>query len=254
MKTVCMIESMKNRRSIRKYAVRDIDSQLLEGMLEESFRASTMGNMQLYSVIVTRDAEMKKKLSPAHYNQPMVLSAPVVLTFCADFHRFTQWCMYRNATPGYDNLLSFVNAATDALLVAQSFCNIAENQGLGICYLGTVLYNTQKIIDILGLPELVFPVATVTVGYPDETPKQTDRLPAGSLIHSEVYTDYNRQRIDEIYAGKETLPESLRFIEENNKQNLAQVFTDVRYTKEDNEAISDALLKALSRQGFLKQQ
>ena len=67
-----MFETVKNRRTIRKYLPKDINPSLLNDLLETSFRASTMGGMQLYSVIVTRDAEMKEKLSPAHFNQTMV--------------------------------------------------------------------------------------------------------------------------------------------------------------------------------------
>ena len=131
------MDSIKNRRTIRKYKTQDIPAALLNEMLETAFRAATMGNMQLYSVVVTRDAEMKAKLAPAHFNQPMVTSAPVILTFCADFNRFSKWCRQRKAEPGYDNLLSFMNAMTDALLVTQNFCTIAEENGLGTCFLGT---------------------------------------------------------------------------------------------------------------------
>lgn len=131
------MDSIKNRRTIRKYKAQDIPVDLLNDMLETSFRAATMGNMQLYSVVVTRDPEMKAQLAPAHFNQPMVTSAPVVLTFCADFNRFSKWCRQRKAEPGYDNLLSFMNAMTDALLVTQNFCTIAEDKGLGTCFLGT---------------------------------------------------------------------------------------------------------------------
>lgn len=130
------MDSIKNRRTIRKYKAQDIPVDLLNDMLETSFRAATMGNMQLYSVVVTRDPEMKAQLAPAHFNQPMVTSAPVVLTFCADFNRFSKWCRQRKAEPGYDNLLSFMNAMTDALLVTQNFCTIAEDKGLGTCFLG----------------------------------------------------------------------------------------------------------------------
>ena len=76
-----MFETVKNRRTIRKYLPKRYRPDLLNDLLETSFRASTMGGMQLYSVIVTRDTEMKEKLSPAHFNQPMVKMAPVVLTF-----------------------------------------------------------------------------------------------------------------------------------------------------------------------------
>ncbi len=242
---------MKNRKSIRKYSSRKIDKDLLNELLEIACRASTTGNMQLYSIILTEDDEMKKKLSPAHFNQPMIKQAPVSLTFCADFRRFSMWCEERRAKPGYDNFLSFMNAAIDAMLVAQTFCVAAEQKGLGICYLGTVLYNSAQIIDILKLPELVFPITTITVGYPDEDPKQVDRLPLEAVVHYETYRDYTTEIIDELYAMKESLEENKKFIEENSKETLAQVFTDVRYKKEDNENISKDLLAQLKRQRFI---
>ena len=244
------MECIKNRRTIRKYKTDDVPAELLNQLLEESFRASTMGNMQLYSVVVTRNKEMKEKLAPAHFNQPMVTKAPVVLTFCADFNRFSKWCRCRQAEPGYDNRISFLNAASDALLVTQNFCTLAEANGLGICYLGTTIYNPDKIIDTLQLPELVMPVATITVGYPDECPSQPDRLPLAGIIHEETYKDYTPESIDEIYAYKESLEENHRFIEENGKETLAQVFTDVRYKKADNEYMSDVLERTLKKQGF----
>lgn len=246
------MDSIKNRRTIRKYKKQDIPDTLLESMLEEAFRASTMGNMQLYSVIITKDDDMKSKLAPAHFNQPMVTQAPVVLTFCADFNRFTKWCLQRNATPGYDNFLSFINAASDTLLVTQNFCTIAEDNGLGICYLGTTIYNPEPIIEVLNLPKLVIPVATITVGYPDELPQQPDRLPLNGIIHKETYKDYDSNDIDEIYRLKEALPENKNFVLINNKETLAQVFTDLRYKKADNEFMSENLIKVLKEQDFIK--
>lgn len=246
------MDSIKNRRTIRKYKKQDIPDTLLESMLEEAFRASTMGNMQLYSVIITKDDDMKSKLAPAHFNQPMVTQAPVVLTFCADFNRFTKWCLQRNATPGYDNFLSFINAASDTLLVTQNFCTIAEDNGLGICYLGTTIYNPGPIIEVLNLPKLVIPVATITVGYPDELPQQPDRLPLNGIIHKETYNDYDSNDIDEIYRLKEALPENKNFVLINNKETLAQVFTDLRYKKADNEFMSENLIKVLKEQDFIK--
>jgi nitroreductase len=246
------MESIKQRRSIRKYRTDDVPAELLDALLEEAFRASTMGNMQLYSVIVTRDAAQKAALAPAHFGQPMVTEAPVVLTFCADFHRFTRWCEERQATPGYRNFLSFMNAVQDCLLAVQNFCTLAEEAGLGLCYLGTTLYNPDPIIEVLRLPELVIPVATITLGYPAEMPAQPERLPLQALVHHEVYNDYPAERIDALYADKEAMPENRHFVEINHKQTLAQVFTDLRYRKEDNEAMSRTLWQTLKKQGFVE--
>jgi len=239
------------RRTIRKYEERDIDSELLERILRAGTRSSTTGNMQVYSIIVTRDPEMKRKLAPAHFNQPMVTGAPVVLTFCADFNRFKMWCRQRDAEPGYDNFLSFMTAAIDALIVAQTVCNAAEDEGLGICYLGTATYNAGQIIDLLELPSGVVPVATVTMGWPAEKPEQPDRLPMEAVVHHETYRDFTPAMIDDLYRAREAREDSRQFVAENGKQTLAQVFTDVRYRKADNEHFSARYLEAIRKQGFL---
>ena len=247
------METIKNRRSIRKYTKEEVKPELLNELLETAARAQTMGNLQLYSVVVTQDAAMKEHLAPAHFNQPMVKGAPVVLTFCADFNRTTQWCQCRQANPGYNNFLSFMNAASDALLLCQNFCNLAEEKGLGRCYLGTTIYNAGAIIETLNLPQLVVPVATITLGWPDECPPQTDRLPLASFIHTEVYKDYTPTDIDTYYSPKEALPENLHFVEINHKETLAQIFTDIRYTREANVAMSASLIEVLKKQGFMSE-
>lgn len=246
------MDSLKHRKSIRKYSGRDVPPDLLANLLKEAEHTPTMGNLQLYSVVVTRSKEMKEKLAPAHFNQPMVTGAPVVLTFCADFNRTTLWAENREANPGYDNLLSFINAATDTLLFCQTFCNIAEEAGLGTCFLGTTVYMPQQIIDTLKLPKLTFPVATITLGWPDEAPAQSDRLPLEAIVHDETYADYTPEKIDKFYSHKESLAENQHFVEINHKETLAQVFTDIRYTRKDNEAMSKGLMEALKKQGFIK--
>ncbi len=245
------MQTINTRRTIRKYKKEDVSGQLLHELLTAAARTQTMGNLQLYSVVVTRDAEMKARLAPAHFNQPMVTGAPVVLTICADFRRVTDWCANRQADAGYDNFLSFINAASDALLYTQTFCNLAEERGLGCCYLGTTVYMPQAIIDILELPRLVMPVATITLGWPDEEPPLTDRLTTEAFVHEETYKPYTPERIDAFYREKEALPENQEFVRINGKATLAQVFTDCRYTRSDNEAMSEGLLSALRRQGFL---
>lgn len=245
------MNTLQTRRTIRKYAAKDVDETLLNRLLETAERTPTMGNLQLYSVVITRSKAVKEQLAPAHFNQPMVTDAPVVLTICADYRRTTVWAEHRNATPGYANFLSFMNAATDGLLYTQTLCNLAEAEGLGTCFLGTTLYMPQTIIDVLQLPRLVFPVATITMGWPAENPMQTDRLPLRAMVHQERFEDYTAERIDDFYRVKEALEVNKNFVEINRKETLAQVFTDIKYTKKDNEAMSKSLLEALHQQGFL---
>jgi len=241
----------KNRTSVRKYTAQKIDRNLLDELLEATMRTPTTGNMQLYSIVITTDENVKKQLSPCHFNQPSITNAPAVLTFCADFNRFEKWCNLRGAEPGYRNFQSFFTASIDALLAAQTFCTLAESKGLGTCYFGTTTYLTGQIIELLNLPEMVVPVTTVTVGYPDGEVQRTDRLSPDGIVHFDRYKDYTEEDINRIYAEKESLPENRKFVEENGKETLAQVFTDIRYTKKDNETFSEMFLEAIKRQGFL---
>ena len=242
-----------DRRTIRKYSSENIDDKLLNELLVMGCRASTTGNMQVYSIIITRDEQMKKELSPLHFNQKMITEAPVALTFCADFNRFNKWCLLRNAEPGYDNFLSFFTSAIDALLVAQTVSIAAESKGLGICYLGTTTYNANKIIDLLKLPRGVVPVTTVTLGWPSEKPEQVDRLPLDAVIHKEFYRDYSGEEIEKYYKEKEGRKDSQQFVTENNKETLAQVFTDIRYNKADNIYFSKILMQVLKAQEFMEE-
>lgn len=239
------------RKSIRKYKVQTVSDDLLNNLLTKAERTQTMGNLQLYSVVVTRSQEMKQKLAPAHFNQPMVMGADVVLTFCADYNRTTQWALQRKAHPGYGNLLSFVNAATDALLYCQRFCDLAEEAGLGLCFLGTTIYQPKPIIEALHLPKLVMPIATITLGWPDEAPEPSERLPLSAIRHDETYQPITADTIDRDYAEKEALPINQHFVEENNVETLAQVFADIRYKAADCEAMSVTLRDALKQQGFI---
>ncbi len=246
-----MLDFLKQRRTIRQYTDKAIPAELMTELLTTAAQSSNTGNMQAYSVIVTTNNEIKAQLAPAHFNQPMVTKAPAVLTFCADFNRFSKWCEQRNAVPGYDNFQSFMATAIDTMIFAQTFAVAAESAGLGICYLGTTTYNAGEIIEVLNLPKLVVPITTITVGYPEKMPELTDRLPLEAVVHYEKYNDFSNEKIDTLYAEKENSDFYKNFVAENNKETLAQVFTDIRYSKKNNEFFSEKFLKVLQQQGFL---
>ena len=246
-----MIDTILNHRSIRQYKDKKIEDNKLQDILMAASKASTTGNMQVYSIVVSKDEEIRKKLWEVHFKQDMVKQAPVVLTFCADFNRFNKWCEQRNTKPGYDNYLSFFTAAIDALLAAQNACLAAEEHGLGICYLGTTTYMADKIVDILKLPKGVVPITTVVVGYPNEKPELTDRLPLEAIVHEDTYHDFSSDDIEKLYKEKEVMQEYIDIVKENEVENLAQVFAEKRYTKKDNMFFSKQFLKVIEEQGFM---
>lgn len=245
-----MKSALFKHRSIRKFRSTPIDEADLHEILEAATRASTCGNMQLYSLVVTRDQALREQLAPCHFNQPMVVQAPCLVTVCADVHRFSMWCEQRDADPAYDNFAWFLNASTDALLAAQNLCIEAELHGLGICYLGTAIYTAAEISRILKLPKGVIPLTAIVMGYPDESPELTDRLPLEAVVHYDTYTDYTAAEIDELWAEREESVLTKQLLEENALPNLAQVFTQRRYRREDNLAISKSYFSLLKEKGF----
>jgi len=245
-----MTDIILNHRSIRKYKTDKIDTEIIEKILQAGIRASNTGSMQAYSIIVTQDDVKKQELLPLHFNQEAVKQAPLILTFCADLNRFNKWCELRDAKPGYDNFLWFYTASIDATITAQNCALAAEAEGLGICYMGTTNYNAEKIIEVLKLPKGVVPVTTLTIGYPDETPYLTDRLPDEAVVHYEEYSDFDDEEINSIYKKLEFSDLTQDLIEENGTETLAQVFTEKRYTKANNIHFSKSLLEVVKKQGF----
>ncbi len=180
----------------------------------------------------------------------MVKEAPVVLTFCADFNRFNQWCRLRKAEPGYDNFLSFLPQPSMPCWWPRMFAWLQRMPDWGSVTWGPPPIWPGKSLMFWILPTGVVPVTTVTLGYPDEKPELTDRLPLEAVVHREKYRDYSDSDIDKHYREKELIKTYQEFVKENNKETLAQVFTDVRYKKDDNILFSKTLLEVLEQTGL----
>lgn len=248
-----MIKEIREHRSVRKFKDRPVPDSVLDEILLAGTRASNTGNMQVYSMIVTTQRDMIAKLAPCHFNQPAAVGAPVQITFCADINRFDKWCELRGAKPQYDNFLWFLTATVDAMLASQNVALEAEAQGLGICYLGTTIYNAEKISEILEIPKGVVPVITIVMGYPDGELPLTSRLPLDGVVHRETYHDYTPEEIDRIWAEREASEETAELLRVNDLPNLARIFTEKRYVGKDNVAISRAFLDFIKKQGFFNQ-
>ena len=254
-----VIDQIHRHRSIRKYKPDPIPDQLLEEILQAGIRTSSSGNMQTYSIVIVQDQETKKQLLRPHLNQKMIVDAPVFLTFCADFYRMRRWLSLSDAPDNFDNIFGFMVAAIDAILVSQTVALAAESKGLGICFLGSTLANSDQIGKILKLPKNVVPVTGFTVGYPNEDPPLRDRLPANGLIHREYYQQYSDEDIRTIYrerenVGWERYMESGRIkkmVLEKDVKNLAQLYTRVKYTKKDHQLYSEKLINYLALQDFM---
>ncbi len=247
-----------SHRSIRKYKSDPIPEPLLQKVLAAALRGSSSGNMQSYSIIITTDKQIKERLFEPHFKQKMVLEAPVVMTFCSDFHRMRVWLKERDAKDNFDNFMSFMIGTIDAVIAAQNAVLTAESLGLGICYMGTTLASCGQIAKILNCPDNVVPVTGFVLGYPDENPAIRDRLPLEGMIHKDTYQDYRCDDINRIYKERDvngwnrymTFPDLKVLIEESGVKNLAQVYTTVKYTKESHIQYSQQLLECLKTHDF----
>lgn len=254
-----IIQHMKNHRSIRKYKNQEVSDADINTILEAGLSASSSGNMQSYSIIVTKDRDVKAKMQKAHFDQPMLMDAPVFITFCADFNRMRLWLEDSKAPMNFDNFMSFMIATIDATLVSQNVALAAESLGLGVCYMGTTLASCAEIGDILGCPDHVVPVVGFSLGYPDEAPSERKRLPLKGLVHKDVYQNYSAQDIKAIYEQREVEgfkrymdnPELRAMIEVSDVENLAQVYTKLKYTRESHLDYSKIVTDYLKKSNFL---
>ena len=252
------LDTINGHRSIRKYLGDPIPDDDLEQILHAATRASSSGNMQTYSMIVTKDPERKKTLWKLHFEQDMVLQAPLLLTFVVDWHRMNRWCRLSGTEPGYDNFLSFLVGFSDAFVAAQNAALAAEAMGYGICYMGTTLSSGPAIAKFLELPTSVYPATTLVIGRPDESPDIRARLPMDGIVHHETYEVPSDEDVRKTYEKREvegwkrymSFPELAAMIEESGVKNLAEVYTTLKYTKSENEEVSRELLELLESQGF----
>ena len=253
---------MQAHRSVRQYAGKPIESAFIDRVLTEAFAgSSSSGNLNLVSVVKTFDPARKARLCEMHLGQPMVLQAPLVLTFCADSFRTRSWLAQRRARPGFADFISWHVAAFDAIILAQTASLAFESHGLGICYMGTTLHAMREIADFLEMPPNCLPVTSLVVGWPAEKVAQRDRLPPTAWIHDERYQRPTPADIDARFGERERRgwdryramgPEMVQRMQDHGIGSLAQFYTSKIKYDPDQFALDSAALRALLlERGFL---
>ncbi|MCP5099601.1 MAG: NADPH-dependent oxidoreductase [Chloroflexi bacterium] len=254
-----MIDLANNHRSIRSFTSQEIDESLLNDLLRTGLRSSSSGNMQTWSVIVTKDEANKRKLYDLHVKQTMILEAPVVLTFCADVFRMREWIRVNDSKQSFDDLLGFLTGAVDAVIAAQTISLAAESVGLGICYMGTTWWAADQLIEMLDLPKGVFPVTSLVIGHPAETPELRDRLPLELIVHQEKYQRLSDEEIRESHAEREQSAWARYNAIESVRNRLADASitritdyytSEFKYSKELHQRVSKMLIEMLQAQGL----
>ena len=242
------IETLLNHRSVRRFTGEAVDDETLRQIVDCGLRASNTGNMQLYSIIATRQEPLRSELCKLHFGQ--CSTAPLWLTVCTDVERYHHYCRVNGCDEPYGNLLWFVSALVDASLCAQNICVAAESKGLGFCYLGTVNYNTRQIAELLQCPKGVVPVIAIAMGHPDEQPRESERLGQDAVLHSEVYHNPTDDDIVRTHRVRDEYPFNRQMVSENGTRNYCEIFTTKRYPRAMNESVSRDLLQFLKDSGM----
>ncbi|GAA3995870.1 NADPH-dependent oxidoreductase [Deinococcus rubellus] len=254
-------ETLVGHRSIRQFKPDEIPQTIVDEVLQEAITGtSSSGNLNSYSMVLTRDPVRKQRLYELHGEQEFILQAPLVITFCADWYRTRQWLKLRGARDNFNNFLGYQVAANETMLISQSVTLGFEARGYGICYMGSTLHAMQEIAEQLGLPETCLPITTIVVGVPDERPDRRERLPMRAFVHDETYQKPSASELEDMYEAREesgwqrymSVPRLKAMCDEGGITSLAQMYTSpYKYDPDHYASKSLQILEVLKERGFL---
>lgn len=189
------IELLKSHRSIRKFKDKQIPRELFDSLIAAGQSAATSNHVQAYSIIHVVNSANRQRLAELAGGQPYIAESSDFLVFCADMKRSTEAAERAGAdvVPGMTEQL--LVASIDAALMAQNVMIAAESSGLGGCYIGGIRNNPQEVSDLLKLPENVYPVFGMCLGYPDQNPEVKPRLPLAAILKQDYYDDAEDQAL-----------------------------------------------------------
>ena len=196
------LKPLLSRRSHRDFASRTVEEDLMQTLFACAFSSPSKSDLQQAGIIRLRDATLRKQVERLMPSMPWVANAPELLVFCGDNARIRKICEMRDRPFENDHLDSFFNATVDGALVMMSFIRAAEAAGLGCCPLSVIRNEAAALARLLELPEYVFPIAGLALGYPRARGAISARLALGATVHVDRYDDSKlSQDVDE-YDGR----------------------------------------------------
>lgn len=250
-----VIDCLLNHRSVRKYIQKPIEPEKMELILRAGIRAATAGNLQLYSFIVLEDEDKKKELDKAWDTRAIRIAAsPAVIIALVDQYRVRRWLELNSKREIINNRPNnFFLAIWDTLIALQNMVVAAESLGIGTCYIGSILeINVQNI---LGVPEYVFPAGMVCMGYPEEVPDLSMRLPLEAVVHKNSYRLPTDDDIAEWYQERDNVWETVsdnvkERLAEQDIHGIAQALAVQRYSDEVTDKRSKGIRENLRKSKF----
>jgi nitroreductase len=239
------IRLLIERSSCRSFSDQKISEEVMNLVLEAGIHAATGGNLQPYSIIKIEDEKTKQKLATLNEDQMFIAVAPVNLVFCIDWHRIERWAELE-AAPFSANrsFRHFWISFQDTVIAAQNICTAADALGLGSVYVGTVLECFREIKTLLNLPQGVFPVVLLSLGYPKVRPLPKRKLPVAVIVHDEVYKELSDDQLRDAFETK--YPDWKKEITPERMDTIAQVCRET-----EGEEFAHRCLEAIERAGHI---
>lgn len=250
-----VFETINNRISLRTYKEKPITDEHMNMIIESALRAPTAGNMMLYSIVVVKDAEIKKKLSISCDNQPFIEKAPAILIFLADMQRCFDYYNYSGVKEYCDinsldftspNEANFLLSTSDAIIAAQNAVIAAEALGIGSCYIGDIIENCELHKELFNLPDLTIPVGMLCLGYyPDNYSKKlSTRFDKKYIVFNERYSRLTADDFKDMYKDNEALVTSSNIFKAKNFGQLMYARkTGTSFSREMNRSLNLMLKK-----------
>jgi nitroreductase len=194
-----LIGQILERRTHRRYAARPVADALIDLLIAAALCASAKSDFQQASIIKLKDPEKRKAIAAHFPSMPWIGTSPAFLVFCADARRLERIGTIRNHPRRNGDIEAFFNATVDAALALQTFILAAEAAGLGCCPISVIRNQMATVARELSLPDGVFPVAGLCVGYPAGKGYISMRLPPAVTVHTDAYDDGNLEREIDAY-------------------------------------------------------
>lgn len=211
--TTPTIDQIYRHVSVRRFRPDPVPAELVETIVAAAQRSATSSNLQMYSVVAVTDPARRARLAELCGGQAQIANAPVFLAWCADRSRLDRICRQRGYPQAVEHVEPFLVAAVDVAILMQTATLAAESLELGGCYIGAIRNNPAEVIELLGLPRLTFPIAGMTLGWPEKASEPKPRLSTSAVLHWESYDDrkeeealleYDRVMADTgIYQGRQ---------------------------------------------------
>ena len=206
------LAAILSHRTHRRYTDMQVSEDLMQQVLAAGLSAPAKSDLQQVAILCVENAGIRQAIAELLPSMPWAAQAARFLVICGDLHRIRRICELRGIPFANDHLDAFLNAASDAAMVLQNLIRAASAAGLGACPISVIRNHAARIAELLALPDHVFPLAGLCLGWPSREGFVSMRLPTTLTVHVDRYDDSNLEAeidgYDRRRNARHAIPES----------------------------------------------